>query len=71
LDGGSDGMKFYRKIIEQGHMYLSKKGFLVFEIHPLLKDNISNLLIMNKFKIIKINKDYNNLNRVILAQNEN
>ena len=32
LDGGIDGLDFYRKIIEQGYQYLKYNGYLCLEI---------------------------------------
>ena len=32
LDGGRDGLDFYRRIVAEAPMYLKKDGFLMFEI---------------------------------------
>ncbi|OLR64266.1 peptide chain release factor N(5)-glutamine methyltransferase [Peptoniphilus porci] len=66
LDGGSDGLYFYRKIIKQSQNYLNKNGFLVFEIGHDEAEDISSLMRKN-FKV-EIFKDLNNLDRVVVGQ---
>lgn len=66
LDGGSDGLYFYRKIIKESQNYLNKNGFLVFEIgYDEAKDV---LLLMRKKFNVEIFKDLNNLDRVVVGQ---
>lgn len=66
LDGGIDGLYFYREIIKEASNYLNNNGFLVFEIGYDEAEDIS--LIMEKNFDIKIYKDLNNLDRVIVGQ---
>lgn len=68
LDGGSDGLIFYRKIIEKAPNYLRKGGFLVFEIGHDEANDIFKLMEKN-FKV-EVFKDLNSLDRVILGQLE-
>lgn len=67
LDGGNSGLDFYKKIIEQAPKYLNKKGYLLFEIGINQSADIKNLLQKN-FENIRIVKDYNRIDRVIIAQ---
>lgn len=66
LDGGSDGLCFYRKIIKKSQDYLNKNGFLVFEIGYDEAEDVS--LLMRKNFNIEIFKDLNNLDRVVVGQ---
>jgi release factor glutamine methyltransferase len=43
LDGGLDGLDFYRHIIRQGHIYLKGKGFMAFEIGSDIGEEVSAL----------------------------
>lgn len=66
LDGGIDGLYFYREIIKEAPNYFNNNGFLVFEIGYDEAEDIS--LIMEKNFDTKIYKDLNNLDRVIVGQ---
>lgn len=64
LDGGEDGLKFYKKIKEHVKNYLNKNGFLIMEIGYNQKENITKM-----FKNSKCIKDYCNNDRVIIWKN--
>jgi release factor glutamine methyltransferase len=69
LDGGSDGLDFYRKIIRDAPYYLEERGFLVMEMGFDQKNDIENIFQdSGKFDIVKILKDYNAFDRVIVAR---
>ena len=70
LYGGVDGLDFYRKITENAKEYLKKEGLLIFEIGYKQKEDVSNILIENKFKNIKCMKDLQGLDRVIIGEKE-
>ena len=69
LDGGRDGLYFYRRIIQQAPAYLKKGGFLILEIGfnqcPAIKELFKSV---GKFKIVEVVKDYSDIDRVIVAQ---
>ncbi|MEK6728245.1 MAG: peptide chain release factor N(5)-glutamine methyltransferase [Candidatus Omnitrophota bacterium] len=69
LNGGSDGLYFYENIIKSSPKYLRGRGFLIFEIGFNQKDAVKKY-IQNSgyFEIIEIIKDYNNLDRVVVAR---
>ena len=67
LDGGEDGLDFYREIIPKSKKYLEKKGLLIFEIGCEQGKDVSNLLLNEEFENIKILKDLQGLDRVVLA----
>lgn len=66
LDGGEDGLFFYRSIIKTCPKFLNSKGFLVFEIGYDEAEDIYNLMKDN-FKV-EVYKDFNKLDRVIVGQ---
>lgn len=68
LDGGEDGLKFYKKIIPCSKKYLSENGRIFFEMGFDEGDTIKSLLMSNTFSDVKIYKDLANLNRVISAK---
>ena len=67
LDGGVDGLKFYRIIAEESPRYLTNNGLLYLEIGQNQENDVVKLL-QNNFKNITIIKDYNNINRIIRAE---
>lgn len=70
LYGGVDGLDFYKKITENVKEYLKKEGLLIFEIGYKQKEDVSKILIENKFKNIKCVKDLQGLDRVIIGEKE-
>lgn len=66
LDGGEDGLFFYRSIIKSSPEFLNHKGFLVFEIGYDEAEDICNLM-RDKFEV-EVYKDLNNLDRVVVGQ---
>lgn len=66
LDGGEDGLFFYRSIIKSSPEFLNHKGFLVFEIGHDEAEEICNLM-KDKFEV-EVYKDLNNLDRVVVGQ---
>lgn len=69
LDGGKDGLDFYRRIIDKAPRYLKKDGFLIMEMGFKQKDAIENIIQESRdFQILEFVKDYNDIDRVIVAQ---
>lgn len=65
LDGGADGLYFYREIIKSAKEFLSDDGYLVFEIgHDQAKD-LEDLLKDYKVEVIK---DLSNRDRVVIGK---
>jgi len=65
LDGGEDGLDFYKNIAKNVHNYLNDKGVLIMECGYDQAEDIKNLLI--GFKHIEIIKDYENKDRIVKA----
>ena len=73
LDGGADGLDFYRKIANQAPNYLRKgndgtPGTLALEIGHDQAQSVKSILQNAGFNDIKIIKDTQNLDRVVLAR---
>ena len=74
LDGGKDGLDFYRIILKEAYKYLNKNGYLLLEIGydqgekilKLCKEYSCNLNLITKKPI----KDFGGNNRVIILQKE-
>lgn len=66
LDGGIDGLSFYKKILKEASSYLKKDGFLVFEIGLGQASDICLFAETTDFKIWKIIKDYADIERVLV-----
>ena len=70
LDGGTDGLGIYGRLIASSPRYLKKGGLLILEIGFNQGQALKNIFRKYKdFKIIEVVKDYNNIERVIVAQN--
>lgn len=67
LDGGKDGLIYYRRIIDNAKSYLKLNGKLYFEIGYNQADSVSELM-KTKFKDIEIIRDYDDNNRVVLGE---
>ena len=69
LDGGYDGLDFYRKIINKADEYLKFNGYLCFEIGYDQKEDVENLLKeQEKYVNITCKKDLCDTERVIIAK---
>lgn len=69
LNGGKDGLNFYRRIIKQAAGRLKKKGLLIFEIGFNQRSRVENIFQKSKnFKIIEVIRDYNKIDRIITAK---
>lgn len=69
LDGDTDGLRFYRRIIEESSNYLDNNGFIAFEIGYNQGDDVKSLLEEKGYKDIHIYKDLGGLDRVIIGRN--
>lgn len=68
LDGGLDGLDFYRRIIAVSEMLLKPNGLLAFEIGYDQGKSVSSLIKENgTFDEIKVLKDYAGQDRIVTA----
>lgn len=68
LDGGQDGLDFYRNIIADAPKHLNKKGWLFFEVGVGQAEEVKEILQENGFDDIVIVKDYNKIERVVYGR---
>lgn len=69
LDGGTDGLDFYRKISDNAYKYLNRGGYLILEIGYNQKESVIEILKnKQKYNDIKCIKDLSNNDRVISAR---
>jgi len=64
----SDGLTFYRKIIESSPDYLNENGKIFFEVGEGQSEQVKSLFETHKFSFVQIWKDYSNINRVVKGE---
>ncbi|MCI8463349.1 MAG: peptide chain release factor N(5)-glutamine methyltransferase [Lachnospiraceae bacterium] len=67
LDGGEDGLVFYRKILEGSRSHLKKGGMLFFEIGYDQGRAVSKMMRETGFLDVQVRKDYAGLDRVVFG----
>ena len=65
LDGGEDGLNFYRRIVEESILHLKEKGWLLFEIGYNQGEAVKELMIKQGFQDVEVKKDYAGLDRIV------
>lgn len=65
LDGGEDGLYFYRRITREAGAYLEPGGVLMFEIGWDQAEDVRELMEQAGFRDIKVKKDLPGLDRVV------
>ena len=68
LDGGTDGLDFYRRISKESTAYLNQGGYLVLEIGYNQGQSVASLLTEAGFINVSVLKDLCNNDRVVLGQ---
>ena len=68
LTDQADGLSFYRVITSKAVNYLKNNGKLFFEIGHCHSHQVEELLSSNNFKNIRIIKDYQNIDRVMIGE---
>ena len=69
LDGGCDGLSFYRRLFAEGSPYLSDNGVAIVEVGHRQAGDVSRLLMQSQqWKLLEIVKDYGGIERVVVAQ---
>lgn len=66
LYAGRDGLDFYKRIFREAAAFLKKDGYLFMEIGYNQKDSVIDL-INGKWELREIVKDYNAIDRIIIA----
>ncbi len=68
LEGGEDGLEFYRAIIENYSSALQPKGYFCFEFGMGQENAVCELLTEAGFEILELRKDTAEIIRAVLAQ---
>lgn len=68
LDGGEDGLKFYKEISKEAKKYLLGNGYLAFEIGYNQRESVKNILKYEEYKNIYSRKDLSGNDRVVIGQ---
>ena len=68
LDGGKDGLKFYRRIVEESKNTLIEGGILAFEIGYDQGNEVKALMELNGFEEVVVHQDLAGLDRVVIGK---
>jgi release factor glutamine methyltransferase len=68
LDGGEDGLDFYRRIIPSARGYLKDRGMLMLEIGAGQADETAEMIKSAGYSCFRIIKDYNGIERILEAE---
>lgn len=67
LEGGEDGLDFYRKITQQAKLYLKENGVLAYEVGHDQSEDVSKLMKINGYTNIYTKKDLQGIDRVVIG----
>ena len=67
LDGGEDGLKFFRSVIKYWKILLKEGGFLLFEVGEDQADTVSEMLFSAGFSSAETRKDSIGIDRVVIG----
>ena len=70
LDGGADGLNFYRRIISGAPKFLKPNGFLAFEIGINQGEAVAALCRQAGFAVTAVRHDYAGIDRMVFAAKE-
>ena len=68
LNGGKDGLDYYRKICSHWTSKIKHGGIIAFEIGFEQSDSVKKILEKSGFENIKLFNDINNIPRVIIGE---
>jgi len=72
LDGGEDGLEFYRKIFIEGAKYLNRGGLVIAEVGFGQSGAVQRIIDDGMyFRFLEVIKDFNGIPRVVIAQKRN
>lgn len=70
LDGGADGLDFYRRIAREAAAHLADDGLLAFEIGINQSEAVQKLCLTSGFKQVAVRNDYADIPRMVFALKE-
>lgn len=68
LDGGADGLMYYRRIVKDSADYIKAGGTLAFEVGYDQAIDVKNILINGGYSEIEIAKDLQGIDRVVIGK---
>ena len=69
LDGGKDGLNFYKILANESYKFLNNEGYLCMEIGYDQKETVINILkTTKKYKEVYSKKDLSNNDRIVIAK---
>ena len=68
LDGGDDGLRFYRAIAKNWSKFLKNNGYICLEIGVNQSENVKDILESSALECVIVAKDINGINRAIIAK---
>ena len=67
LDGGADGLFFYRRIIAESKSHITRGGWLIFEIGHDQGETVSHMMMEGSYTGVRVIKDLSGLDRVVVG----
>jgi release factor glutamine methyltransferase len=68
LDGGDDGLEFYRNILSSSMLYLKPDGYVVFEIgYGQMSGILEIIKNIGQFKVAEVIKDWRGIDRIVVV----
>lgn len=67
LEGGIDGLDFYKNITEQSHLYINKGGVLAYEVGHDQAQDVAMIMQNNGYNNIYTKKDIQGIDRVVIG----
>ncbi len=68
LDGGEDGLDFYRRILKEAPIFLKEKGLLIMELGVNQSGDVMELALKAGFGNVKFVKDYASIERIFIGE---
>lgn len=68
LDGGADGLDFYRRIFSDAGRYLKRDGAVILEIGYEQAEEVRKIAQASGYFIVSIKKDYAGIERIVVSQ---
>jgi release factor glutamine methyltransferase len=68
LDGGEDGLDYYRRIVPEAHHFLKDKGILMLEMGDGQGNAVSQIFMDTGYRNIKIVKDCAGIERIAVGE---
>ena len=68
LDGGEDGLRYYRRIFNEAPSFLANDGHLIVEIGDNQREALHHMIDHRQYRLCNIVKDYNGSDRVMVIR---